>query len=310
MRLTRVVPQGKVPKMMTEAREIAAAETLYRGSITTPEHWARYRPRHGDVIICTPAKCGTTWTQAIVAHLLAQGRGLAGPVPEISPWIDANFRDPAEVAAALEAQKGRRVIKTHTPADGFPVWEGVHVVAVYRHPLDVFLSLRKHGMNMKDRPDHPMRRPVEACFPDYLLDPMETDNIDRDSLALMVAHHQRTVRPDRLPRLTVLHYADMVADPAAAVARLAGALEIEADATVRARVVAATGFGAMKARASEYAPAGGTGFWQEDAAFFDSGGTGKWAGVLSAAQVQAYRARMADLVPEAARRRWLEAGGV
>jgi hypothetical protein len=94
------------------------------------------------------------------------------------------------------------------------------------------------------------------------------------------------------------------------VARLARALEIEADAEMLARVVAATGFAEMKARASDYAPGGGTGFWEEDAAFFDSGGTGKWAGVLSDAQVQAYRVRMAELVPAAARRRWLEEGGV
>ncbi len=42
------------------------------------------------------------------------------------------------------------MVKTHTPADGFPVWEGVTVISVYRHPLDVFFSMRKHIANTKD----------------------------------------------------------------------------------------------------------------------------------------------------------------
>lgn len=294
---------------MRKASELAAPATPYRGSITTPGHWALYRPREGDVVVCTPAKCGTTWTQSIIAHLLAEGPALAGPVSEISPWLDANFRDPAQVAAALEAQTGRRVIKTHTPADGFPVWERVHVVAVYRHPLDVFISLRQHGMNMNNRPDHPMRRPVAESLAAYLEASFEPDNIDRDSLALLVEHHARTVLSGRVPALTVMHYADMVADHANTVARLAEAVGVKADAERVAQVVAATGFAAMKARAADYAPEAGTGFWQEDRAFFNRGGTGNWAAVLGEDQIAQYQARLRALVPDAGLRRWLEAGG-
>ena len=68
------------------------------------------------------------------------------------------------------AQKGRRVVKTHAPADGFPIWEGVTVVAVYRHPLDVFFSLRKHVDNKSVIDDSsiykwPVSRSITAKMP-------------------------------------------------------------------------------------------------------------------------------------------------
>jgi hypothetical protein len=294
---------------MTPARELKPAAVTYKGAFTDAGRWAGYRPRKGDIIVCTPSKCGTTWTQAIVANLLSGGCGLPAPVPVISPWIDMDTGDAASIAAALEAQPGRRVIKTHTPADGFPVWEGVHVVAVYRHPLDVYLSLRKHGMNMKARPDHPMRRPMAECFRDYLNADFLPDAVDEDTLALLVSHYNRTAATPRVPLLTVLHYADMVADHAGAVAGLARALVIDADRASLARVVEATAFGAMKEKAKDYVPLADTGFWTEDAAFFDKGGTGKWDGQFTEAQLRAYASRMAELVPNDALRRWLETGG-
>ena len=295
--------------MMTPAKELKPAAVTYRGAFTDAGRWAGFKPRQGDIIVCTPSKCGTTWTQAIIANLLHGGHGLPAPVPVISPWIDMDTGDAAKIADGLEAQPGRRVIKTHTPADGFPVWEGVHVVAVYRHPLDVYLSLRQHGMNMEARPDHPMRRSMEESFPDYLNAVFQPDAVDEDTLALLVAHYRHTVALRRLPQLTVLHYADMIADHAGAVAHLAQALAIPASEAALTRVVEATAFGAMKAKASDYVPLADTGFWDADAAFFDRGGTGKWQGQFSAAQLAAYDARMAECVPEEALRHWLEAGG-
>lgn len=87
----------------------------------------------------------------------SSGAELPGKLPELSPWVDADLGVPASVVAeALAAQKGRRVVKTHAPADGFPIWEGVTVIAVYRHPLDVFFSLRKHIVNMSSVDDDDM----------------------------------------------------------------------------------------------------------------------------------------------------------
>ena len=64
----------------------------------------------------------------------------------------------------------------------------------------------------------------------------------------------------------------------------------------------------MRAEAHKYAPEGGKGFWNDDAAFFDSGGTDKWRGKISDADLALYNARMAELVPYKAQRHWFEFG--
>lgn len=137
--------------MTTPANMIAPAARIYSGGRIRPDRWATWVPSKGDILVCTPSKCGTTWTQTILAMLIHGGADLSAKLPSLSPWVDADLGVPAsEVAAALAAQNGRRVVKTHTPADGFPIWEGVTVIAVYRHPLDVFFSRRKHISNISD----------------------------------------------------------------------------------------------------------------------------------------------------------------
>jgi aryl sulfotransferase len=42
----------------------------YRTALMDNRRWAEFKPRPDDIFICTPAKCGTTWTQTIVANLL------------------------------------------------------------------------------------------------------------------------------------------------------------------------------------------------------------------------------------------------
>jgi hypothetical protein len=300
---------------MTDTIEPAAirapAACTYRGTVTTPERWSTWQPRGGDVLVCTPAKCGTTWTQSIIAMLLNGGPDLPQPVPVLSPWVDADLGVPAErVAAALAAQPGRRVVKTHTPADGYPIWEGVHVVAVYRHPLDVFLSLRKHLANRNsDLSDNPMTHTLPEAFDHWLEGGAAPDDIDRDTLASLVLHFRHTALSGRLPDPGLFHYADMFADLPASIAGIARAIGIDPDPQLVARVAEATAFAAMKARPEAFAPVAGTGFWKSDASFFASGGTGKWQGQLSAQQHARFEARLAELVPEADARCWLEQGG-
>lgn len=297
--------------MTDAARMIAPPLRLYRGAITSPERWATWGPRTGDILVCTPSKCGTTWTQTMLAMLVHGGPDLPQKLPVLSPWVDADLGVPAnEVAAALAAQSGRRVVKTHTPADGFAVWKGVTVIAVYRHPLDVFFSLRKHTENranpaLNDPTGWPMARSIRA----YLADASVHDALGQDNLASFAEHFTQTVLSGRLPDLKVLHYADMIRDGRRTVQALADAIGIAAPPSLIDTVTAATAFGAMKAQAVDYAPVAGTGFWKSDADFFHSASSGKWANVLSADELALYRQRLADLVPDARARAWLENGG-
>jgi len=56
----------------------------------------------------------------------------------------------------------------------------------------------------------------------------------------------------------------MVRDGRRTVLALAKAAGIDADASVIDTVTEATGFGAMKAKAADYTPVAGTGFWKSD----------------------------------------------
>ncbi len=296
---------------MEEAAPILAPpKRIYSGSMTRPERWATWVPRRGDILVCTPSKCGTTWTQTMIAMLLHGGPDLPDKIGVLSPWVDCDLGDAETVAANLAAQSGRRVVKTHTPADGFPVWDGVSVVAVYRHPLDVFFSLRSHAFNMKGREDHAMRAPVPEALHGFMTYDAPPEDFDRDSIITMSTHLTETVLSGRLPELVVRHYADMRRDGRSAVAGLARDLGIAVSAAQIEAIAAATGFDAMRKAATQYAPEGGTGFWEKDADFFRSGATGDWQGKLTDKDLALYREQMAKILPDAGHRRWLEDGGV
>ncbi|OWU83230.1 hypothetical protein ATO6_18965 [Oceanicola sp. 22II-s10i] len=298
--------------MLTEAKVLAPGLRTYRGGVTTPERWNTWQPRQGDIVVCTPPKCGTTWTQSMLCMLVNGGPDLSAPVPVISPWVDADLGVPAdEVTAAIAAQTGRRVLKTHTPGDGFPIWEGIPVIAVYRHPLDIFFSLRKHVANTANvhEIDRIYLAPVPESFRAFVEGGVDREDFGHDTLAKFCLHYTETVCSGRRTDMVLFHYAGMVRDGRAAVERLAQAIGIDDPALVD-RVAAATSFGAMKANADRFAPVAGTGFWRSDAGFFDSASSQKWKGQLTEDELAAYDARMDELVPDPEARAWFEGGNL
>ena len=119
----------------------------YHEFMADSARWERFKLRPDDVVITTPSKCGTTWTQQIVGMLLRDTVTLP-PIGTISPWLDMQVRSEEEIFGLLEAQTQRRFMKTHTPLDGLPMVPTVTYIAVIRHPLDVALSDRDHAANM------------------------------------------------------------------------------------------------------------------------------------------------------------------
>ena len=296
--------------MTSPARILAPSARIYSGGVTRPDRWQTWVPHTGDILVCTPPKCGTTWTQTILAMLVHGGADLPQKLPVLSPWVDADLGVPAdEVAAALAAQKGRRVVKTHTPADGFPIWDGVTVIAVYRHPLDLLFSMRKHTANQTSPdPDSPSGWRLDRSIWAFIHDPTAHDAIANDNLANISMHYRETALSGRLPDLKLFHYANMIRDGRRTVQALAQAAGIDADDGLIDKVTAATAFGNMKANAADYAPVGGTGFWKSDSNFFDSASSRKWEGQLSTDEFGQYRERFAALIPDPAARTWLEQG--
>ncbi len=281
--------------------ELPQRTQIHRHAIFDSTRWDGFAHRAGDTFVCTPAKCGTTWTQAICAMLVHRTPDLPASLGHISPWLDATLRPLSEVLDSLEAQAHRRVIKTHTPLDGISYFSDAHYVAVYRDPRDVFFSGRSHLLNQQHLGEGEVVQddPVED-FRRWVADPV-------DGLDLLV-HHYRTFRKfGGLNNITLLHYANMKRDLPATVRQIAAALQIDADERLFDTVADAASFATMKQSSDLFVPLAGKGFWKDDRAFLSKGTNGQWQGVLSDDALEVYDARMRELLSDE-EITWLQSG--
>lgn len=289
------------------------ARQLYLGPLTDSRRWDRIDLREDDIIIVTPPKSGTTWMQTIVALLLSGDPKVLPDVTMNSPWIDIRFREIDEVAERVAAMEHRRSMKSHTPLDGLPLGDRGHFICVFRHPLDAHFSYRKHVHNTPIRWfDHwfPQDDPDGITLRRFLDGGAEGFDTDCMPLAHILRHYMAaTEAAAARPNVSLFHYADMARDLPGTFARLAQILGVSHEAELMAELVAAASFENMSADPERFAPAGGQGFWKSDAAFFDSGSSGKWQGRLSADELAAYNAMM-DAALEPSARAWLEYGAV
>jgi hypothetical protein len=277
--------------------------------------WERFNLRPDDVIITTPAKCGTTWMQTIVGILLNQSVDLP-PLSKISPWLDMQIRTVDEVFGMLDAQTGRRFIKTHTPLDGLPADPSVTYLAVIRHPLDVALSDRDHMSNMDRDRAVEMREAVAGRYEppegseEAPEDPAEflrwfIDNHEQPSGSgpYGLEDYCQQVRTywdarDR-PNVHLFHYSDMWRDLDAEMRRVAAALEVPVDEARWPTFVEAATLKSMRARATGLAPDAHLGLWQSDEGFFRSGGTRDWADLLTPSDLDHFDQRLRELAGDA-----------
>lgn len=244
----------------------------------------------------------------MVAMLLNGTTSLPEPLSVMSPWIESNFSELKADIAALDRQTGRRVIKTHTPADGWPVWEGVDVVMVFRHPLEVFLSIRKHIKNAKVSDAHPLLEPIDTSLSYFLSRQFDPKDIDQDCLATICEFFERSVTSDRVPRKLVLNYAGISRDHAGTVRKLDAFLATDASDALIADIVRATEFAAMKAKAADFAPEAANDLWHDDVKFFAGGQSGAWRAEFTNDQIALYDAAFARLMPDEELRHWIETG--
>ena len=106
----------------------------------------RYQPADEDLFVVTQMRCGTTWMQHLAMQVLS--RGTADLVRDdvalyaLSPWLEGLKSVSIENAPRVGAERPRRVIKTHLPAQLCPFSERSRYLYVARHPLMCFGSAR------------------------------------------------------------------------------------------------------------------------------------------------------------------------
>ena len=287
----------------------------YRSLIADSARWDDFPFRAGDIVISTPPKCGTTWTQMLCALLIFDGPVFPAPLDELSPWLDMCNQSLDDVRAKLAAQTHRRFIKTHAPLDGIPLRDEVTYVVVGRDPRDVAVSYEHHTANMDydrflelrtqvmggdgvaefGRPGIAITDPVERLRAfvrsDTLTGPL--------TLAAVLRHMTTAWEHRRDHNVLLLHYADLKADLVGETRRLAAVLGIPLDEHRAHELTREAGIDRMRARAREVAPAASQGNWKDPAAFFRSGGGGEWRDRFAAEDVAEYQARVAALAPAA-----------
>jgi aryl sulfotransferase len=292
-----------------------ARETNYR-VYNTPfsdgARWERFDHRPGDIIIATPSKCGTTWTQTIVASLLFPDGDCPGPVVVVSPWMDGRIEPIEPVAKRLDRQEHRRFVKTHTPADGVPFWPTASYIVVVRDGRDAFMSLDNH---MKKIHQDVIDR-INAEAGETGNAPLAwTGDVATDLASWLSAPDANSVsylaswwpRRDE-PNVLFVHYNDLKADLDGEMRRIASFLGIDIAVEQWPAVVQRCTFEAMKARPEEIGPfeyvfKGGTD------SFLFKGTNGRWRDVLGPRELDLYARTVAErLTPEAAT--WLEQGSI
>jgi aryl sulfotransferase len=282
----------------------------YRHFIWDNHRWKKFRGRAGDIFVCTPPKCGTTWTQTVVAMLLFPDGNLPAPVVEMAPWLDARFDPEAEVLARLEAQTHRRALKTHTPADGIPWRSDAFYIVVGRDGRDAFMSFVNHMASM--RPDVVGELIESAVAEGISFEAMPPLDDIHDFFAGWLAeggffHFLRTYweRRDQ-PNVLFVHYDELKEDLEKQVRRIAAFLGVPVDEALLPGILERCSFDWMKAHSDRIGDFDRL-FQGGGQSFFYKGTNGRWRDVLRADELDRYDEVSAALLPPDLKA-WLDRG--
>jgi len=208
----------------------------------------------------------------------------------------------------LEGQHHRRFLKTHTPLDGIPFVETGTYICVFRDLRDIHFSMRNHVLNMKnDMFDDQFPEDVNEGFRRWVDLPHVEGAQEVFCLEALVNHYQTFKAFEHLENIHIFHYAEMTADPAAVLNRLADILDLIIAPDLLEEILQASSFNHMKANAERFVPGAGMNIWHKESNFFNKGAGRQWEGVITEENLAAYDARMAELLPteDVA---WLEGG--
>jgi aryl sulfotransferase len=281
----------------------------YRSAVEDNARWADFEPREDDIFVCTPAKCGTTWTQTILTSLFWPAGDQPGTVMQLSPWVDAQFMPVEALHAALRAQTHRRYIKTHTPADGIPWYSHAKYIFVARDGRDAFMSMCNHMKRMRAELKAGLNARVKDEEDVFPLPDWDGDHhrFFRDWLAQM--NHAHTVatywKHVGEPNVLFVHYNDMKADLDGEMRHIARFLGIDVPGALWPQAVQRCTFEAMREDTQRM----GTfdAFEGGLKGFIFQGTNGRWRDVLTAEELRSYDEKVgALLTPEAAA--WMAEG--
>jgi hypothetical protein len=203
---------------------------------------ARFAGRDDDIFVSSYPRSGTTWTLAM-AHLLvsgADGFDFAHQ-SDATPWWERTLAWRTDAPGQWDTLPSPRVFKTHLPKRWLPS-QGRYLYA-FRNPEDVAVSyyhLYRRYLGF--------RGGFGAFFDRFLAGDLQYRSWFR---------HVAGWEAERgNPRVLWVGYEESLADPVAAIRRIAAFLEIEIDPARAARIAELTHFSRMKAQEAKFAHEG------------------------------------------------------
>lgn len=280
----------------------------YHTAIMDNRRWAQFKSRPDDIFVCRPAKCGTTWTQTIIANLLWPAGDIPGPIMMLSPWIEAEFIPAEDMHPILEAQTHRRFMKSHTAADGIPFFDDAKYIVVGRDGRDAFMSLCNHVERLKGTDELNARAraagipempeydgDIHAFFDRWIANEDHFFHI----IATYWARRQQS-------NMLFVHYNDLKANLSGEMHRIADFLGINVPEALWENVVDRCTFESMRESGDKVGPfdilfEGGV------KGFIFKGTNGRWRDVLTSDEVARYQKCASECLPAEAVD-WLELG--
>ena len=296
----------------------------YRSWTSDSRRWDPYKPRPGDIVIATAPKCGTTWMQQIVSSLVFQDAA-ARSLPEVSPWIDARFREPAaDMYRVLAEQTHRRFTKTHLPVDGLPIYDEVQYIHVARDGRDALMSMHNHFTGFSEsalanfdrigledlaiaKPFPRVPSDLGAYFRLWITGPVISGQTDDGPSPSFFDFEAGYWDERKRANFLMVHYNDLLEDLDTEMRRIAVFLNINVSEIVWPSLVRAARFEEMRAAGGTLMPRMIRSLSGGAQRFFNKGTNGRWRGVLTDGDLALYDAKVRETFTSGLAA-WLEGG--
>jgi len=284
--------------------------------------WQHYRPRADDIVVATSYKSGTTWTQAILAHLIL-GTHAIPDLGGVSPWFDMRRAAASDVMQRYEAQSHRRFIKSHVPLDGLPFYPQVKYIVVGRDARDVGMSMWNHYAHytaaffaqVNDAPGRlgpplpPAPKDIHAFWRNWITTGWFAWEREGYPYWGNLQHTATWWAYRDLENILFVHFNDLLADLRGEIRRIVQFLEMACSEEQVAAVAHAVTFATMQQNAAQLLPRAANNWEGGAQTFMFKGTNGRWKEVLTAEELTLYTEKVAEIVtPECAA--WLEHGRV
>ena len=301
--------------------EIPKVTHVYQNHHLDSTRWKYFQPRLDDIVISTSYKAGTTWMQTIVANLLYPNDDIPLPVTELSPWLDMRVYPLEHVLNTLNAQSGRRFIKTHLPLDGLSYNPHIQYVVVGRDARDVFMSLLNHWENhteafyaaMNSIPGRvgeafpKFSSNVQAIWKDWMTKGWFEWESEGYPYWGHMNHCMTWWKYRHLPNIKFVHYSDLLSDLEGQMRDIARFLRIAVPDNRWANIVKACQFETVKKNPEKVTGDKSFAFKGGANTFIHKGTNGRWKGFLKESDLALYTAAKERVMTEQAAH-WLEQG--